>query len=76
MYAILQSRLASLKADAAEFAQELVGVESLSLHEEQVAELARLAVRQQNTLDVLSSDIASLRATVCRLDPGAPPCEP
>ena len=44
--------------------------------EEQVAELARLAVRQQNTLDVLSSDIASLRATVCRLDPGAPPCEP
>ncbi|MCX7006875.1 MAG: M20/M25/M40 family metallo-hydrolase [Kiritimatiellaeota bacterium] len=60
MYAILQSRLEGLKADAAEFARELVGVESMSLHEEHVAELVEQKMRALGFHKVVRDDYGNV----------------
>jgi len=60
MYAILQSRLEGLKADATEFARELVGVESMSLHEEQVADLVEQKMRTLGFNKVVRDDYGNV----------------
>ena len=60
MYDILKSRMESLRDDATKFARDLVSVESISLHEEQVADLVEQKMRTLGFHKVVRDDYGNV----------------